>query len=48
MEYKKSLKDVSRALETAKPSGQVPAITDKSTGVRVKRALDKIERLTSR
>ncbi len=48
MKQKRSLEDVSRALESAKCSGQAPAVTEKSAGVKVRRAIEKLEKIASR
>ena len=47
MEYKKSLQDVKKAIESVKQSGGSPSVTDQSPGVRVNRALKRLEKVAS-
>jgi hypothetical protein len=47
MEYKKTIADVKRALQTVKPSGGSPSVTENSPGVRISRALKRLEKIAS-
>jgi hypothetical protein len=51
MEYKRSLSDVKKALEQGNFQAgpvQSPAVTANSPGVRIKRALDRLEKANER
>lgn len=47
VQYKKSMQDVKKALDSVKQSGGSPSVTDQSTGVRVNRALKRLEKVAS-
>lgn len=47
MQYKKSLEDVKKALQSVKEPGRSPNVTDQSPGVRVNRALKRLEKVAS-
>jgi len=46
MEYKRSLQDVKRALQSAKGGGS-PRVTEQSPGVRANRALKRLEKIAT-
>jgi hypothetical protein len=46
MEYKKSMNDVKKALAPGK-SGSAPVVTAQSPGVKLKRALRRLEKVAS-
>lgn len=47
IQYKKSIEDVKKALDSVKTAGAAPAVTDQSPSVRATRALRRLEKVAS-
>jgi|GEM_PF-2642947 len=47
IQYKKSIEDVKRALDSVKSEGGSPAVTDQSPSVRATRALKRLEKVAT-
>jgi hypothetical protein len=47
VEYKKSIEDVKKALDSVKQVTRSPAVTDQSPGVRASRALKRLEKVAT-
>ncbi|MBV8197173.1 MAG: hypothetical protein JO263_03480 [Candidatus Eremiobacteraeota bacterium] len=45
IQYKKSIEDVKKALDSVKSEGGSPAVTDQSPSVRATRALKRLEKV---